>query len=261
MSKGHIHIVSTGVGGVAQMTQSAVIAIEKSDLIVGYTKYINDISSIIKDKEVYSTGMTQEVERCKYVVEQALNGRKVALISNGDANVYGMSGLLLEIVEENKLWDKIDIAIEPGISSVFGAASKAGAPIMTDLAIVSLSNLLTPIELIEHRLKNSLEAEFVLGIYNPLSFTRKEPYEIFLRLIENFRKPETPVIIAQNLGREDEKITVTSVGFLLEIRDNIDEINMSTILIVGNSSTRVVNEGKYVVTQRGYQKNYDYKLN
>ena len=142
MSKGEIYIISTGTGNVQQLTGNACELLGKADLIVGYTKYIKDIESLIKDKEVYSTGMTHEVDRCKYAVEQALTSKKVALISNGDANVYGMAGLVLEIIEANNLWDKLEVIIEPGITSILTAAAKAGAPIMHDFAVVSLSNLL-----------------------------------------------------------------------------------------------------------------------
>ena len=176
MSKGEIYIISTGSGNIQQITGNAMEFLKKADLIVGYSKYIKDIASAIEGKEVYSTGMTHEVDRCKYAIKQALTSKKVALISNGDANIYGMAGLVLEIIEANNLWDKLEIVIEPGITSLLTAAAKAGAPIMQDFAVVSLSNLLTSLDLIEKRLKNALEADFVLGLYNPLSHSRKEPF-------------------------------------------------------------------------------------
>ncbi|HBH18867.1 MAG TPA: precorrin-3B C(17)-methyltransferase, partial [Cyanobacteria bacterium UBA9579] len=231
-----------------------------ADLIVGYTKYIKDIESLIKDKEVYSTGMTHEVDRCKYAVGQALTSKKVALISNGDANVYGMAGLVLEIIEANNLWDKLEVIIEPGITSILTAAAKAGAPIMHDFAVISLSNLLTPMELIEKRLQNALSADFVLGLYNPLSHSRKEPYFKFLEILQQHRNGDTPVVIAQNLGRDNEAIHIKTVKDLLELKDDMTMINMSTILIIGSSATRLANSGKKVITRRGYQQNYDYQL-
>lgn len=260
MTKGEIYIVSTGMGTVQHLTHNALEALKNADLIVGYNKYIKDIAPIIEGKEIYQTGMTHEVERCKYAIKQALDSKKVALISNGDANIYGMAGLVLEIIEENNLWDKLEVVIEPGITTLLAAAAKSGAPIMTDFAVISLSNLLTPMELIELRLKNALEANFILGLYNPLSHSRKEPYQKFLALLKEYRKAETPVILAQNLGRSNEKIMIKSVEELLNLGEDLDVVNMSTMLIVGNSSTKLINSGKNVLTQRGYQQNYDYKL-
>ena len=260
MSKGEIYIISTGSGNIQQITGNAMEFLKKADLIVGYSKYIKDIASAIEGKEVYSTGMTHEVDRCKYAIKQALTSKKVALISNGDANIYGMAGLVLEIIEANNLWDKLEIVIEPGITSLLTAAAKAGAPIMQDFAVVSLSNLLTSLDLIEKRLKNALEADFVLGLYNPLSHSRKEPFLKFLEILKDRRKEETPVVIAQNLGRENEKIYIKTVKDLLDFEGDGKLINMSTILIIGNSSTKLVNSGKNVITCRGYQQNYDYIL-
>lgn len=260
MNKGEIYILSTGTGDTGQLTRNVVDLLEKSDLIVSYTKYTKDIAPVIEGKEVYTTGMTHEVDRCKYALEQALTSKKVALISNGDANVYGMAGLVLELIEENNLWNQLEVVIEPGITSFLAAAAKTGAPVMNDFAIVSLSNLLTPMELIEKRLQAALSAEFVLGIYNPISHSRKEPFLMFLDLLKKYRKPETPVVIGQNLGRETEKIWIKSVGELLEIKDDAQILNMSTVLIIGNLNTKMVNSGKNVVTKRGYQQNYDYKI-
>ncbi|OGI18690.1 MAG: precorrin-3B C(17)-methyltransferase [Candidatus Melainabacteria bacterium RIFOXYA2_FULL_32_9] len=260
MSKGEIYIVSTGTGNIQQLTGNAVECLNKADLIVGYSKYIKDIESLIEGKEIYSTGMTHEVDRCKYAVQETLKSKKVALISNGDANVYGMAGLVLEIIDANNLWDKLEVVIEPGITSILTAAAKAGAPIMHDFAVISLSNLLTPIELIYKRLNNALEADFVLGLYNPLSHSRKEPYAKFLEVLKQHRKEDTPVVIAQNLGRDNETIYIKTVKDLLEFKDDMKMINMSTILIIGSSATKLVNSGKNVITKRGYQQNYDYQL-
>lgn len=260
MQKGEIYIVSTGTGNLGQLTSNALKALEKSELIVGYKKYIEDIFELIQNKEIQASGMKQEVDRCKYVIEEALKLKKVALICNGDANIYGLAGLVLEIIEQNQLWDKLDIHIEPGITSLLSAASKIGAPITNDFAVVSLSNLLTPLESIKLRLTKALEGDFVLGIYNPLSFSRNEPYLNFLEILKQHKTEQTPVIIAQNLGRSDEKILIKTVKDLLEIKDNLEVVNMSSMLIIGNSSTKTVNSGKNIVTLRGYQQNYDYSL-
>jgi precorrin-3B C17-methyltransferase len=260
MKKGEIYVVSTGMGNTGSLTGNALELLNKADMVVGYTKYISNISGLIQGKEIYATGMTHEVERCKYAIKQALEFKKVALISNGDVNVYGMAGLVLEIMEENNLWDSLDFVIEPGITSFLAAASKAGAPVMTDFAIISLSNLLTPIELIEKRIKNAMEADFVIGLYNPLSHSRQEPYEMFLKILEELKNPENPIITARDLGRKNELIKLITVKDLIEININIDKINMSTVLIIGNSSTKFINKGKNIVTQRGYQKNYEYKF-
>lgn len=260
MKKGQIYIISTGTGNGEQLTLNALNLLKRSELIVGYSKYIDDIKNIIANKKTYSTGMTKEVDRCKYAINQALQGITTTLISNGDANVYGMAGLVLEIIDQNQLWNKIDIFIEPGVSSIFAAAAKAGAPIMSDFAVISLSNLLTPLEKIKLRLEYAFKGDFVAGIYNPLSHSRKEPYEEFLKLLKAYADKNTPVVIAKDIGRPNEKIIIKNVSYLLETGIDLDIINMSTIIIIGNSSTKIVNDDNYVITQRGYQQNYDYKL-
>jgi precorrin-3B C17-methyltransferase len=260
MKKGEIYIVSTGVGEKEHMTFNALTMLQKADIIVGYKKYIEDIKPLIEGKLSYSSGMTQEVDRCKYAIEKALEKNKVALISNGDVNVYGMAGLVLEIIDANKLWDKLEIVIEPGITTFLAAAAKVGAPVMNDFAVISLSNLLTPVELIQKRLKNALEADFVLGIYNPLSKTRKEPYIMFLELLQKTINSQIPVTIAQNLGREDEKIIICTVAKLINAGDDMEMVNMSSVLIIGNSTSRIVNNGKSIITRRGYQQVYEYSL-
>ncbi|MFH0926107.1 MAG: precorrin-3B C(17)-methyltransferase [bacterium] len=267
MKKGELYIISSGVGQGGYLTSNTLRLLEKSELIVGYKKYIQDIQPLIKNKlsanydtEVYSTGMTQEVDRCKYAIKQALNKKRVAIISNGDANIYGMAGLVLEIIETNNLWEDIEVFIEPGLTTLLVAAAKVGAPIMSDFAVVSLSDLLTPLEIIELRLKNALTADFVLSIYNPLSKTRKKPYLRFLEILKDHSKPKTPVIIAQNLGRDNEKIWLKTVEELIDIKDDLEIVNMSTILIIGNSTSMFVNSGNKIITKRGYQLVYDYNL-
>lgn len=260
MRKGEIYIVSTGIGEKDHLTYNALALLQKADLIVGYQKYIDDIKPLIEKKIIYSTGMTQEVDRCKYAIQKALDKTKVALISNGDVNVYGMAGLILEIIDSNKLWDKLDIVIEPGITTLLAAAAKTGAPIMNDFAVISLSNLLTPLELIQKRISKALESDFVIGIYNPLSKTRQEPYITFLEMLKKYSSPSIPVIIAQNLGRKSEQIAIKTVADLINSGVDTEMINMSSILIIGNSTTKIVNDGNYVITSRGYQQVYEYSL-
>lgn len=260
MQKGEVYIVSTGMGNLGQLTPNALDVLKSVDLVVGYKKYIEELAEIIEVKDSFSNAMTQEVDRCKLAVKEALIPKKVAVVSNGDANVFGMAGLVLEIINENDLWDKLEVSVEPGISTMFATAAKAGAPIMNDFAVVSLSNRLTPLEQIEIRLRLALEADFVLGIYNPLSKTRKEPFHKFIETLSITRKDDTPIVIAKNVGRDIEDINITTVGELLRVENYDDVIDMSTFLLVGNSQTKIAKSGKHIITPRGYEKNYDYNL-
>ncbi len=251
MKKGILYLVSTGPGGTLYLTGDAVYALHKSTVIVGYPKYLKEIEHFTKGKETITSGMRKEVQRVGAAVEKAKEGNVVSLVSNGDINVYGMASLALEIIEKRSYQDDIEVESIPGVTSFLGAASKAGAPVSSDFAIVSLSNIFTSDDVIRKRLENAMKGDFVIGIYNPISRVRKEPYHIFLDYLGKYLKPETPIIIATNVGRETESITVVDVKKLIEIGEDETLINMSTILIVGNSLTKV-NDRNQVITPRGY---------
>lgn len=252
---GKLYIVSSGPASQELMTQEALNAIDESNLIVAYTRYAKDLKHLFSDKELITSGMTKEIERCKIAIDRAVGGDTVSLISNGDVNVFAMASLVVELVDELELWDKLEVQSIAGVTSMLSAASKCGAPISQDFAIISLSDRLTDIEVIKKRVVNAIDADFVVGIYNPLSKSRKKPYIMFLEALKN-KKESTPVIIASNLTRENEKLTITDVKELIEAGVENPIISMSTLVIVGNDSTRLTKNQK-VLTPRGYLKKYN----
>jgi len=236
------------------MSLKAKEIIEKSDVVVGYTKYIKDLKDMLEGKERHSTGMTAEIERVDIAIQKALEGKSVSLISNGDVNVFGLATLLVEIIEARGLWDRLDVVSIPGVTSFFAAASLCGAPISQDFAVISLSDRLTPLESIEKRIKAAFEADFVVGIYNPLSKSRKIPYELFLGYLGAIN-PKTPVCVARDVGREDENVRIMDAATLVSMGVETKEIDMSTVILVGNSSSRFTSNGK-ILTPRGYLDKY-----
>ncbi len=246
-----LYIVGTGPGGIEHITPCAREAIRRSDVIVGYGTYLELIQDLIEDKEVISTGMTQEVDRCKKAVELARSGKTVSVISGGDPGIYAMAGLVFEILKGQKSGitnqNPIDVEVIPGISAINACAARLGAPLMHDFAVISLSDRLTPWDLIEKRLIAAAMADFVTVIYNPKSKGRQEQInkarEIFLR----YRETETPVGIVKGAMREDESVIITNLRDMLNY-----EIDMQTTVIIGNSQTFVWN-GR-MITPRGYEK-------
>lgn len=252
---GSVDVVSTGPGGTRELTPEALAAIQGADILVGYDKYMEEISGLIGGREVFVSGMTQEIQRINQALDHAVEGKRVALISNGDAGVYGMASLLFELAAERNLTEKLNLRVVPGVTSLLTLAARAGAPLSQDFAVISLSDRLTPIEVIGKRIEGALMADFVLGIYNPLSRTRTRPYEIFLETLGRHRPETTPVVLGKDLDRPDERVEVVTVGKLVA-GDIPFAINMSTILLVGNLSTRV-GPGGFVLTPRGYLDKYE----
>jgi precorrin-3B C17-methyltransferase len=226
------------------MTLEAKQAIETADVVVGYKTYVKLIESIIKPGvEVFSGVMGKEVERAKVAVVKALEGKRVAVISSGDPGVYGMAGVVLEVVDlENA---RIPVEVIPGVTAATSAAARLGAPLVSDFSVISLSDLLTPWDLIERRLHAAGEADFVVVLYNPQSEGRKEPLAKAYEILLKYRKLETPVGIVRQVGRKGEETIVTTLKELTSC-----EVDMATTIIVGNSTTRIV--GKRIVTPRGY---------
>ncbi len=213
-------------------------------MVVGYGTYLKLIKSLVRPNAEIITGtMGREVERAKIAVTKANEGKCVVMVSSGDPGVYGMAGIVLEVAATEKA--DLPIEIVPGVTAATTAASKLGAPLVSDFAVISLSDLLTPWEKIERRLEAAASADFAIVLYNPQSQGRIEPlakaYEIMLKHI----KPETPVGIVRQAGREGEDVTVTTLKEMLNA-----EIDMVTTIVVGNSATKVV--GGRMVTARGY---------
>ena len=235
-----LYVVGIGPGGREHMTYKAVEVIKKSDVIVGYKPYIEYLGDLVEGKELFSTGMKGEIERCKEAIEQVRKGKTTSIISTGDAGLYGMAGPILELAEG------IDVEIIPGVTAAFSAASELGSPIMHDYAAISLSDLMTPWEIILKRVDNVAEADFVLAIYNPRSKGRPEHLEEAINLVRKHRKSTTPVGIVKNSGRPGTEITITT----LEEMD-FEMVDMLTVLIIGNSNTYA--EGDKIITPRGYK--------
>ena len=247
MSKnGKIYVVGIGPGKKGDMTFRAYEAMEKSDVIVGYKTYTDLVKEYYPNKEIVSSSMMKEVDRCTDVLKMAKDGKNVALISSGDAGVYGMAGIMLEIAD-----DKIEVEVIPGVTATNAAAAITGAPVMHDYVTISLSNLLTDWELIKKRLELAAQGDFVVSIYNPKSRGRITQIEEAQKIMLKYKPKMTPVAIVRNAGREDEEHVVTTLDEMLN-----HEINMLTIVIIGNANT-FIKDGK-MITPRGYSNKYEY---
>jgi precorrin-3B C17-methyltransferase len=243
------------------MTARARAAINGADTVVGYSTYVKLIEPMLGGKQVVSTGMTAEVKRCAEAVKLAREGKHVALVSSGDPGVYGMAGLVLEILrggEANPLLPPFvkggsggisglpfKLEIIPGVPAVCSAAASLGAPLMHDFAVISLSDLLTPWELIARRLEAAAGADFVIALYNPRSKGRPHYLGEALGIIKKHRPGATPVGIVKDSRREGEKVTISTLEGV-----PVDEVDMTTIVIVGNSQSYTFLD--YIVTPRGY---------
>lgn len=249
-----LYIVGTGPGAASHLTAAAHEAIAASAIIIGYDNYVELVRPLLAGKRIVSTGMMREVERCREAIRLARSGESVALVSGGDAGIYGMAGLVLELVEddvrENPDTPRLDVRIVPGISAVQAAAAQLGAPLMHDFAVISLSDLLTPWDLIKTRLEAAARADFVIAIYNPRSKSRRTQIEEARRILLGHRPPETPAGIVRNACRDGQEVTVTTLGQLLD-----HEIDMSSIVLIGNASSFIDTEGR-IVTPRGYAAKY-----
>lgn len=230
-----------GIGQNRQnMTLGALKAIEESDVIIGYKKYIAQIEDLIVNKEVIKKGMGDEIARAEMAIEKSLNGQTVSLISSGDPGVFGMANVLYQIISK---YENVDVNVYPGVSALNYASAKLGAP-LHDFAAISLSNILTPLSEIEKKLKYALEANLIVAIYNPISKTRKEPFRRFKQCVIDI-KGEDALIGIVDSTYEPAKETIVKVKDLTE-----DIVNMSCTLIVGNDLTYIQEEK--LITPRGY---------
>ena len=243
---GKLFIVGTGPGSIEHITPYAQKAIRESDVIVGYGTYLKLIPELTAGKEVYSTGMTKETERCKKAVELALTGKRVAVISGGDPGIYAMAGLVFEILR-SEARKALSVEVIPGISALNACAARLGAPLMHDFASVSLSDRLTPWDLIEKRLAAAAMADFVIVLYNPKSVGRPEHVKKARAIFLKYRSPETPVGIVKAAMRDEEKIVITNLRDMLN-----HDIDMQTTVIIGNSNTLAWEQ--WMITPRGYEK-------
>ncbi|PZE20455.1 precorrin-3B C(17)-methyltransferase [Paenibacillus xerothermodurans] len=248
---GKLLIVGFGPGSFEHITKRAREAIQESDVIIGYNTYVDLIRGLLTDQEIVRTGMTEEVSRAQEAVRQAEAGKKVAVISSGDAGVYGMAGLVYEVLME-KGWRReagVEVEVIPGISAINSSASLLGAPVMHDACTISLSDHLTPWEVIARRVEAAGQADFVIALYNPRSGRRTRQIVETQRILLKYRSPDTPVGIVKSAYREREHVVLTT------LRDMLDhDIGMLTTVIIGNSSTAVYDG--LMITPRGYQRKY-----
>ena len=224
------------------MTGRALALLEQSDVIVGYTLYADLIRDRFPEKEFFTTGMRQEVERVEAALTMAAEGRTVALVCSGDGGVYGMSGLAEELAVK---YPGVEVETVPGVSAMLSGAALLGAPLMHDFAVISLSDLLTPWETIEKRLRLAAQADFVICLYNPSSRKRKDYLQRACDIVLESASPDTVCGLARNIGREGESSAVMTLAQLRET-----ETDMFTTVFIGNSMTRRI--GDKMVTPRGY---------
>ncbi|MDH4183670.1 MAG: precorrin-3B C(17)-methyltransferase [Nitrospinota bacterium] len=225
-------------------TRRAEIAIRQSEVIAGYTKYIELVDDICCGKELISTGMTQEVDRCRMALKKAAEGKTVALISSGDAGIYGMAGLAIELAEAEGL--DVPIEVVPGVSAANAAGGLLGAPLALDFATISLSDLLVPWQMIRQRLEAVAAADLACALYNPKSKKRVTQLEEAAEIFRKHRPGATPVGVCDSIGLAEQSVIISDLDNFMK-----EKIAMRTIIVIGSSGTRVI-RGR-MVTPRGYQ--------
>lgn len=238
-----LYVIGIGPGEYEQMTLKAIHAMEKSEVIIGYTVYVDLVKEHFPGKEFLTTPMKKEVDRCVMAFEEAKKGKVVSMICSGDAGVYGMSGLMYEVGVN---YPEVELEIIPGVTAATGGAAVLGAPLIHDFCLISLSDLLTPWEKIEARLLAAAEADFVVCLYNPSSRKRSDYLQKACDLMMQYKSPETVCGIVSYIGRDGEHYEVMD---LKTLRDT--KVDMLTTVWVGNSQTKEIN-GK-MVTPRGYR--------
>ncbi len=240
-----VYVVGLGPGGAFGMTAAARTALEEADVICGYTVYLDLVAPLFPGKEMRSTPMTREIDRCRMALELASEGRTAALVCSGDAGVYGMASPLLELAGD---YPDVDVEVIPGVTAALAGAAVLGAPLGHDFCTVSLSDLLTPWEMIEKRLRAAAAGDFVLCLYNPASHRRKDTLRRACDvLLEAGLSPETACGWVRNISRGGQTARLLT---LAELRDA--QLDMFTTVFVGSSETRVQN-GR-LITPRGYRK-------
>lgn len=246
---GTLYVVGLGPGDSALLTPQATQCLHRATTIVGYPLYVDLVPpELLAGKNIITTGMRHEVDRCTAAIDTALAGEETAVVCSGDAGVYGMSGLLLELLEVRGLYRKIRLEVIPGIPAVCAAAALLGAPLMHDFACVSLSDLLTPWERITKRLHAASMGDFVLALYNPRSHGRDWQLPHALEIVRAYREPSTPVGLVRKAFRPDQEVRLTTLANF-----SPEHVDMLSIILIGNSETRIV--GTHMLTPRGYATN------
>ena len=247
--KGKINLIGIGPGDAKYLTPAASDALSESDVIVGFRAYIQQIEGLIVGKDVVSMELGQELERAAAAVDSAYAGKTVAVVSSGDAGIYGMSGPVFRVLTDRD-WDGQDPVVEtvPGVSAMQAAAAVLGSPLMQDFCAISLSDLLTPWTAIEQRLKAAAQGDFVVALYNPRSRTRQWQLMEARRILLEHRSGKTPVGVVKDAFRPGQQVTITDLEGLEGIAE---DINMVTTVVIGNSTTYLL-QG-HMATPRGYR--------
>ncbi|MCD7825008.1 MAG: precorrin-3B C(17)-methyltransferase [Clostridiaceae bacterium] len=237
-----LFVVGIGPGDYLKMTQEAVRILEACDTIVGYTVYVDLIREYFPGREYIVTGMRREEERCRMALESAASGKRTAVVCSGDAGVYGMAGLLLEL---GQAFPAVEITVAAGVTAALSGGAVLGAPLGHDFAVISLSDLLTPWEQIARRLQAAAQADFCICLYNPSSRKRQDYLKRACEILMQYRKPDTVCGYVRSIGREGESSTLLPLSGLAEAA-----VDMFTTVFIGNSQTERI--GGYMVTPRGY---------
>lgn len=238
-----VYVVGIGPGDFEQMTVKAARVLKESDVIIGYTVYIDLVREHLPGKEFLSTPMTKEADRCHMAFSEAQKGRTVSMICSGDAGVYGMAGLMYEIGVKHP---DIELEIVPGVTAATAGAALLGAPLTHDFCVISLSDLLTPWALIEERLLAASKADFAVCLYNPSSKKRQDYLKKACDLMLRYKSPDTVCGIGKMIGRQGQEKELMTLKRLRDI-----SVDMFTTVFVGNSQTKVVSGA--MVTPRGYK--------
>ena len=237
-----LYVVGLGPGDQKYFTAQARAALEDVQVLCGYTVYVELVKGLYPDKDSYTTPMTKEIDRCRWALETADSGRTVALVCSGDAGVYGMAGPVLQLAPR---WPDVEVEVVPGVTSALSGAALLGAPIGHDFCVISLSDLLTPWETIENRLRCAARGDFSICLYNPSSKKRADYLRRACDILLEEKSPETVCGWVRNIGREGQSRRVLALG---ELRD--EAVDMFTTVFVGSSQTKVI--GGKMVTPRGY---------
>lgn len=252
-----LYLLSTGPGASDYLPPLAVKALANSQHLVAYGLYLALLGNLTNNKQCHELPLGEEVERARLALTLASEGNTTALISSGDIGIYAMATLVFELLDQQQqltkssAWDNVTIEVIPGISAIQALASRVGAPIAHDFCTISLSDLLTPWEVIENRLQAAGKGDFVIAFYNPVSRKRQWQLEQARQILLNYREAKTPVIIGKNLTRKNEAITHTTLQDL-----DIKQVDMLTLVMVGNSESKRIetSQQQWVYTPRGYGK-------
>jgi cobalt-precorrin 5A hydrolase/precorrin-3B C17-methyltransferase len=251
MARGRLDIIGIGPGSAGWRTAECVAALQNADEVVGYRLYLDLVADLVGDKPRHESELGAEEARVRVALDRAALGKRVALISSGDAGIYGLATLVYELIEREARadWARLDIRVCPGVSALQAAAARAGAPLGHDFCAISLSDLLTPWPVIERRLRAAASGDFVVALYNPASQRRSAHYHRALAILGEARAPETQVVIARNLGRDGETVRIATLAEAAHA-----PIDMLTIVIIGNSATRTETQARQMraYTPRGY---------